>query len=54
MFSSCCEKDSAFILTISRLLETSILLETGVDANDCKYSRDQQLNVPFEAQKTSR
>jgi hypothetical protein len=28
---------------------TSTLLETGVDANDCKCSRDQQLNVPSEA-----
>jgi hypothetical protein len=28
---------------------TSTLLETGVDANDCKYSRDQQRNVPSEA-----
>jgi hypothetical protein len=25
---------------------TSILLETGVNANDCKCSRDQQFNVP--------
>jgi hypothetical protein len=27
---------------------TSTLLETGVGTNDCKYSRDQQLNVPPE------
>jgi hypothetical protein len=27
----------------------STLLETGVGANDCKCSRDQQLNVPSEA-----
>jgi hypothetical protein len=33
-FSSCCDKDSANIFT---------------DANDCKLSRDQQLNVPSEA-----
>jgi hypothetical protein len=33
---------------------TSTLLETGVDANDCKYSREQQLNVPSEAQRSSR
>jgi hypothetical protein len=47
MFSSCCDKDSAFIFTTACL--TSTLLETGVDANDCKCSRDQQLNVPSEA-----
>jgi hypothetical protein len=28
---------------------TSTLLETGVDANNCKCSRDQQFNVPSEA-----
>jgi hypothetical protein len=28
---------------------TLTLLETGVGANDCKCSRDQQLNVPSEA-----
>jgi hypothetical protein len=28
---------------------TSTLLETGAGANDCKYSWDQQLNVPSEA-----
>jgi hypothetical protein len=28
---------------------TSTLLETKVGANDCKCSRDQQLNVPSEA-----
>jgi hypothetical protein len=33
---------------------TSTLLETGVDANDCKYSRDQQLTVPSEARRSSR
>jgi hypothetical protein len=27
---------------------TSILLETEVDANECKCSRDQQLNMPFD------
>jgi hypothetical protein len=32
-FSSCCNKDSAFILDRPAGL-TSILLETGVDAND--------------------
>jgi hypothetical protein len=31
----------------------STLLE-GVDANDCKCSRDQQLNVPSEARRSSR
>jgi hypothetical protein len=31
---------------------TSTLLETAVDANDCKCSRDQQLNVPSEARRT--
>jgi hypothetical protein len=31
---------------------TSILLETGVGANDC--SRDQRLNVPSEARRSSR
>jgi hypothetical protein len=39
------DKDSAFIFTTCRL--TSTLLETGVDANDCKCSRD-LLNVPSE------
>jgi hypothetical protein len=33
---------------------TSNLLETGMDAIDCKYSRDQQLNVPSEARRSSR
>jgi hypothetical protein len=33
---------------------TSTLLETGVDTNDCKYSRDQQLNVPSDARRSSR
>jgi hypothetical protein len=46
MFSSCCDKDSAFICTTGRLPDD---LETRVDANDCKCSRDQQLNVPSEA-----
>jgi hypothetical protein len=31
---------------------TSTLLETGVGANDCKCSRDQQLNVPSEARRS--
>jgi hypothetical protein len=30
---------------------TSTFLETGVDTNDCKCSRDQQLNVPSEARR---
>jgi hypothetical protein len=30
----------------------STLLETGVSANDCKYSRDQQLNEPSEGEGT--
>jgi hypothetical protein len=50
-FSSCCDKDSAFITT-GRL--TSTLLKTGVGANDCKCSRDQRLNVPSEARRSSR
>jgi hypothetical protein len=33
---------------------TSTLLETGVHANDSKCSQDQQLNVPFEARRSSR
>jgi hypothetical protein len=33
---------------------TSTLLEAGVDANDCKCSRDQKLNVPSEAPRSSR
>jgi hypothetical protein len=33
---------------------TSTLLETGLDANDCKCSRDQQLNVLSEARRSSR
>jgi hypothetical protein len=37
-----------FLRPAARLL--SALLETGVDANDCKCSRDQQLNVRSEAQ----
>jgi hypothetical protein len=32
---------------------TSTLLETVVDANNCKCSRDQQLNVPSEARRSS-
>jgi hypothetical protein len=46
MFSSCCDKDSAIIFTTGGLTcLTSILLETGVDANNCKCNRDQRLNV---------
>jgi hypothetical protein len=52
-FSSCCDKDSATFLRPAACL-TSTLLETGVDANDCKCSRDQQLNVPSKAQRSSR
>jgi hypothetical protein len=33
---------------------TSTLLETGVGADDCKCSRDQRLNVPSEARRSSR
>jgi hypothetical protein len=33
---------------------SSTLLETGMDANDCKCSRDQQLNVLSEARRSSR
>jgi hypothetical protein len=33
---------------------TSSLLEIGVGANDCKCSRDQQLNVPSEARRSSK
>jgi hypothetical protein len=33
---------------------TSTLLETGVDTNDCKCSRDQHFNVPSEARRSSR
>jgi hypothetical protein len=33
---------------------SSTLLETEVDANDCKCSRDLQLNVPSEARRSSR
>jgi hypothetical protein len=32
----------------------STLLETGVGANDCKCSWDQQLKVPYEARRSSR
>jgi hypothetical protein len=51
MFSSCRDKDSAFIIRPAACL-TSTLLETEMDANDC--SRDQQLNVPSEARRSSR
>jgi hypothetical protein len=40
-----------FIFTTG-CLPTSTLLETGVGANDCKCSRDQQLNVPSEARRS--
>jgi hypothetical protein len=53
MFSSCCDKDSAIIFTTGHLM-TSTLLETGVGANDCKSNRDQRLNVPSEARRSSR
>jgi hypothetical protein len=33
---------------------TSTPLETGVGANDCKCHRDQRLNVPSEARRSSR
>jgi hypothetical protein len=33
---------------------TSTLLESRVDTNDCKCILDQQLNVPFEARRSSR
>jgi hypothetical protein len=33
---------------------TTTLPEIGVDVNDCKCSRDQQLNVPSEARRSSR
>jgi hypothetical protein len=46
-FSSCCDKYSAIIFTRT-------LLETGAGANDRKCSRDQRLNVPFEARERSR
>jgi hypothetical protein len=52
-FASCCDKDSAIILTTGRLPDVN-LLETGVGANDCKCSRDQQLNVASEARRSSR
>jgi hypothetical protein len=39
-------------LATARLMPT--LIETGVDANDCKCNRDQLLNVPFEARRSSR
>jgi hypothetical protein len=35
-FLPCCDKDSAFIFTTGAAWLTSILLETGVDANYCK------------------
>jgi hypothetical protein len=41
MFLSCYDKDSAIISTTAAYL-TSILLETGAGAKDCKCSRDQQ------------
>jgi hypothetical protein len=41
-----------FLLVIIYCL-LSTLLETGVGANNCKCSRDQRLNVPFEAQRSS-
>jgi hypothetical protein len=53
IFLSCCDKDSAFFLRPAACL-TSTLLETGVDANDCKYNRDQELNVLSEVRKSSR
>jgi hypothetical protein len=33
---------------------TSTLLETGVGANDCKFNRDQRLNMPSKARRSSR
>jgi hypothetical protein len=36
-FSSCCDKDSAIILTTGYLSDMT-LLETGMGANDCKCS----------------
>jgi hypothetical protein len=50
-FSSCCDKDSAIIFTTGRLPDVN---QTGVGANDCKCSRDQRLNVPSEARRSSR
>jgi hypothetical protein len=50
-FLSCCDKDSSIIFTTCL---TSTLLETGVGANDCKSSREQQLNVSSEARMSSR
>jgi hypothetical protein len=50
-FSSCCDKDSEIIFTTCL---TSTVLETGVGANDCKCNRDQRLNVPSEARRSSR
>jgi hypothetical protein len=50
--TTCCDKDSAIIFTTGRL--PSILLETGAVANNCKCSRDQQLNVPSEVRRSSR
>jgi hypothetical protein len=47
-FSSCCDKELTNIACL-----TSILLEIGVDANDCKCSWDQRLNVPSEARRSS-
>jgi hypothetical protein len=48
LFSSCCDKIRQLFLRPAACL-TSTLLETGVDANDFKFSRDQQLNVPSKA-----
>jgi hypothetical protein len=53
MFSICYDKDSAFIFLRPAACLTSTL-ETGVDANDCKCSRDQHLNVPSEARRSSK
>jgi hypothetical protein len=47
------DKDSAIIFATGRLPDVN-LLEIGVDANDYKCSRDQQLNVISEARKSSR
>jgi hypothetical protein len=51
--TTCFDKDSAIILRSVACL-TSSLLETGMGANDCTCNRDQRLNVPSEARRSSR
>jgi hypothetical protein len=52
-FSSSCDEDSAIIFTNGHLSDVNFL-ETGVGANYCKCSRNQLLNVPSQARRSSR